>query len=206
MLRRECEIGSALGRAVQAVLASGQLVSDELMNRVISSRLQEPDCQNGLILDGYPRTVLQARFLDRLLTSLNMPRPVIFHFDISNEDVVSRLTRRLQCAECGRIFSTNSKLMNGDTAASEMVCDRDGSTLVHRADDNANSIRERLRQYEKNAKLLTGYYRNRGYYRISANRAADEISNELLTILRSRSVAPILPGPAGAASQLSYSV
>src|SRR4051794_15764783 len=72
MLRRECQTGSALGRSVHAILTSGQLVSDELMNQVISSRLREVDCQRGFILDGYPRTVSQARFLNRLLTALGM--------------------------------------------------------------------------------------------------------------------------------------
>ena len=206
MLRRECQTGSALGRAVQAILASGQLVSDELMNQVISSRLREADCQHGFILDGYPRTVSQARFLDRLLTRLGMSRPVVFHFDISDENVVSRLTRRLQCAACGRIFSMNSNLRNGDSVDGALLCDRDGSKLVHRADDNAKSIRERLRLYEENASRLMSYYRNRSYFRISANRAPEEISYELLTILRSHSPVPVLPARARAASQLSYSV
>jgi adenylate kinase len=206
MLRRECQSGSALGRSVQAILASGQLVSDELMNQVISSRLREAECQRGFILDGYPRTVSQARFLARLLSALGMPHPVVFHFDISNEDVVSRLTRRLQCGECGRIFSMNSHLMNGDSADCGMLCDRDGSKLIHRADDNVVSIRERLRLYEENAARLTNYYRNRRCHRICANRGPQEISNELLTILRSHASAPILPGRARAARQLSYSV
>jgi adenylate kinase len=206
MLRRECQSGSALGRSVQSILASGQLVSDDLMNQVISSRLREVDCHRGFILDGYPRTVSQARFLSRLLTALGMPHPVVFHFDISNENVVSRLTRRLQCAECGRIFSMNSHLMNGDSADRAMLCDRDGSKLLHRADDSAPSIRKRLRLYEENVARLARYYRNRQCHRICANRGPQEISNELLTILRSHTSVPMLPGRARAASQLSYSV
>ena len=180
MLRRECQTGSALGRSVQAILTSGQLVSDELMNQVISARVRELDCQRGFILDGYPRTVSQARFLNRLLTALSMPRPVVFHFDLSNENVISRLTRRLQCAECGRIFATDSKLIDGDSAEAEMLCDRDGSKLVHRADDNVASVRERLKLYEENAGCLSGYYRKRRYHPVSANRAPQEIANEAL--------------------------
>jgi adenylate kinase len=206
MLRRECQSGSALGRSVQSILASGQLVSDDLMNQVISSRLREADCQRGFILDGYPRTVSQARFLGRLLTALGMPNPVVFHFDISSEDVVLRLTRRLQCPECGRIFSMNSHLMNGDSAHSGMSCDRDGSKLVHRLDDNVISIRERLKLYDENAARLARYYRNRRCHRICANRAPQEISNDLLTILRSHSSAAMLSRRARAAGQLSYSM
>jgi adenylate kinase len=212
ILRRECQSGSALGKAVQAILSSGQLVGDDLMNQVIALRLREADCQRGFILDGYPRTVSQARFLDRLLSDVGIPRPVVFHFDISDKDVVARLTRRLQCSECGRSFSmgpqlsTTPKLMNGGSARQEMLCDRDGSKLVHRSDDNAESIRERLRIYGQNAIRLIAYYRNRRYHRICANRTAEEISNELLTILRSHTTAPIVAARARAASQLSYSV
>jgi adenylate kinase len=162
------------------------------MKQVISARLHEADCQQGFILDGYPRTVSQARFLDSLLTSLGIPDPLVFHFDISNGDVLSRLTRRLQCAECGRIFSMNTTFVNGDSGDGEILCDRDGSRLIHRADDNAASIRERLRLYEENASRLMTYYRTRAYHRISAARAPEEITRELLGIVRSHSSAPVL--------------
>src|SRR5207248_2544375 len=84
---------------------------DRLMNQVISSRLSEADCQQGFLLDGYPRTVAQARFLNGLLMGLGMPGPLVFQFNISNDDVVSRLRRRLQCAECGGIFSMNTNVL-----------------------------------------------------------------------------------------------
>jgi adenylate kinase len=202
MLRRECQSGSRLGKAVQTILASGQLVSDRVMNQVMSSRLREADCQHGFLLDGYPRTVSQARFLDRLLTGLNIPNPVVFLFDISNEDVVSRLMRRLQCVECGRIFSMRN--LNGDSPDAEILCDRDGSRLIHRADDNAASIHERLWVYEENATRLIGYYRTRGYHRICANRAPEDITNELLDIIRSHWPAPVLHSRAKGASQASH--
>jgi adenylate kinase len=203
MLRRECQSGSDLGKAVQAILASGQLVSDRLMNQVISARLREADCQQGFLLDGYPRTVSQARFLEGLLANLGMPDPVVFQFDISNQDVLSRLTRRLQCAECGRIFSMSTNL-NGESPDSEILCDRDGSRLIHRADDNAASIRERLRLYEKNASRLVGYYKTRNCYTICAQRGPEEITNELLGIVRAHHwSAPVLRSRAKAASQAS---
>lgn len=94
MLRRECESGSALGKVVRGVLDSGQLVSDDLMNRVIASRLRECDCENGCILDGYPRTVSQARFLDRFLQQANLPRPIVLDFEVETEEVVARLSMR----------------------------------------------------------------------------------------------------------------
>jgi adenylate kinase len=204
ILRRECQSGSALGRSVQAILASGQLVSDRLMNQVISSRLSEADCQQGFLLDGYPRTVAQARFLNGLLMGLGMPGPLVFQFNISNDDVVSRLRRRLQCAECGGIFSMNTNV-NSDSPDGEIVCDRDGSRLIHRADDNVISIRERLHAYEENATRLLRYYRTRGYHRVCANRVPEEITNELLSIVRAHYCSvPVPRTRAKAVSQASY--
>lgn len=94
MLRRESNSGSALGRAVEKILTAGQLVSDDLINQVVASRLAQGDCRTGCILDGYPRTLAQAQYLDRLLGELNMRGPVAFHFEISADEVVSRLENR----------------------------------------------------------------------------------------------------------------
>jgi len=203
MLRRECQSGSSLGRAVQAILSSGQLVSDGLMNQVVSSRLRHADCRNGFILDGYPRTVSQARFLEGLLPELQIPDRIVFHFEISKDNVFSRLTRRLQCAQCGRIYSEKS-----DAMGAEMLCDGDGSKLIHRSDDNAALIPERLRLYEANASPLLRFYRNRGCYRVNANRSPEEVSRELLSIVRGTSPIRLVPtrARAKAATQPSYSV
>jgi adenylate kinase len=94
ILRHECESGSALGQAVEEVLQSGRLVSDGLMNQVVASRLRQFDCAHGCILDGYPRTAAQARFLDRLLRRLDMPSPVVLEFFLPAEEIVKRLSSR----------------------------------------------------------------------------------------------------------------
>lgn len=191
MLRRECQSGSSLGKAVQSVLAAGQLVSDDLINQVVASRLAQGDCEPGCILDGYPRTISQARFLNRLLTNLRMRRPVVFGFEIEGEEVVERLSRRRQCAECGRIFS-----LNGSAETAEF-CDADGAKLVQRADDNAETVRERLKLYQMNAGPLLRYYRRKDYHRIHATGTPEAISDELLGILERRASA----AAAGTAAQ-----
>jgi len=180
MLRREGQSKSSLGKPIQAVLASGQLVSDDLINQVIASRLRQSDCEAGCVLDGYPRTVAQARYLDNLLATLGMPAPVVFDFRISAHDVVFRLSRRRQCAECGRTFT-----VNGGSNKAELVCEYDGSKLIQRTDDHPATIRERLRVYEKNAAALIGYYRTRDYHDVRATRTPAEISEELLSVLGS---------------------
>jgi adenylate kinase len=187
MLRRECQSGSPLGNAVKTVLASGQLVNDALVNQVVDSRLRNCDCDPGCILDGYPRTVSQARFLDNLLRSLHKRPPLVFDFEISSGEIIARIGRRRQCTECGRIFSIDS-----ETGVDQLVCDRDGAALIQRADDNREVIRERLWQYERNAAQLIRYYRSQDYHPISAAREAEEISDELLNILAANWPTPIL--------------
>lgn len=187
MLRRECNSGSALGNAVKNVLASGRLVSDDLINEVVNSRLRYSDCDAGCILDGYPRTLSQARYLDGLLSSLNKRRPVVFDFEISTDEIVRRLSCRRQCVQCGRTVSVSAGCNDG-----ELLCDRDGSALIQRTDDNPASIRQRLRLYERNARQLVRYYRDQDYHRVMAARPADEVCDELLNLLAGSWSTPVL--------------
>ncbi|HZQ50990.1 MAG TPA: nucleoside monophosphate kinase [Bryobacteraceae bacterium] len=147
ILRQECQSGSALGKAVEKILQSGQLVSDGLMNQVVASRLGQLDCANGCILDGYPRTAAQARFLDRLLRRLGMPSPVVIEFFVPAEEIVKRLSIR------------------------------------GRADDNRETILERLRIHESNSAEVTAYYRMRTYHRIAATDSPAQICETLLDLL-----------------------
>src|ERR1700761_2196646 len=97
MLRQSVQSRSELGKLVESAMASGQLVSDELMNQVVADRVRRNDCQSGCILDGYPRTVAQARFLEGELNRLEMPEPIVFNLDLQIEKVIRRLSRRRQC-------------------------------------------------------------------------------------------------------------
>lgn len=187
ILRRECRSRTKLGVAIQGLLAAGQLVSDDLVNQVVAKRLHRSDCKNGCILDGYPRTVAQARFLDGLLHDLKMGTPVAVDFQVDCEEIVARLSRRHYCAECGRTFS-----MEHAADASDLVCDRDGTPLLRRPDDNPISIRERMRLYQENAADVVEYYRQQVYRPIYATRPVDEISSQLMGILKSLP-APFIP-------------
>ncbi len=175
MLRQECRSGSALGEVIQNVLDSGQLVSDDLVNQVVAVRLKEADCEDGCILDGYPRTLLQARFLDRLLASRKLGAPIVIDFAISSEEIVARLGRRRLCERCGRIFSVS--------AEENAFCEQDGARLIHRADDRPATIRGRLNLYEQNARELVHYYSGRNYHRICATRTLEEVSQELVSLV-----------------------
>jgi adenylate kinase len=156
MLRYEVQSGTPLGIKVRDLIAQGLLVSDQLVNQVVRSRLLRPDCENGFVLDGYPRTVAQARFLDECLAKRGFAAPLVVFFDITASEVAVRLTSRLACPRCGRTYT-----------AREERCAVDGTPLIHRMDDNAETIAERFRQYEINTEPLLSYYA-RNLRRISA--------------------------------------
>jgi adenylate kinase len=192
ILRRECASGSDLGKQVQNVLASGKLVDDTLMNQVVASRLSQTDCVRGCILDGYPRTVSQARYLDSLLATLGRPKPVVIDFYVSAEEIISRLTHRRQCPKCGGIFS-----FSDSTIQAEHWCDRDGTKLIQRSDDNPTTIHERIKLYERNVDDLVAYYRAGAYHRVSGARTPVEITSDVLGLLASDWAAPVrVPQPA----------
>lgn len=167
ILRSECQSGSELGREVETVLGRGELVDDRTMNELVSRRLRESDCVRGCILDGYPRTVPQARHLE----NLNFAGLRIFDFIVSARDVVARLGGRRYCPACGQTFSKSQ------------VCARDGSPLIQREDDKPAVIRERLRVYRRNMDKLVRFYRSKDYHPIHATRAPDMVFEELLRLL-----------------------
>jgi adenylate kinase len=167
ILRSECQSGSDLGRKVETVLARGELVDDLIVNELVSRRLRQPDCARGCILDGYPRTIAQARYLD----NLNFAVPRIFDFIVSARDVIARLGGRRYCPACGQTFST------------AQVCSRDGLPLIQRDDDKPAVIRERLRIYRRNMEKLVRFYRSKDYHPIHATRAPDVVFEELLHLL-----------------------
>lgn len=186
MLRQASRSRSEVGKMVERVMASGQLVSDDLINHVIAERLQEQDCEAGCILDGYPRTVAQARFLENLLDHLNLPEPAVFSFEVEIENLIRRLTRRRHCPKCGAIFSVNRN-------AEFIRCQNDGALLVQRADDNPAAIRQRLELYKNTCADLIDFYRTRNYHEILASRTPKQVSEQLLAHLAVRMPSASVP-------------
>jgi adenylate kinase len=180
LLRRETVRETALGRAVQEIMARGQLVSDELVTRVLAAHLCSSAFRNGFVLDGYPRTVIQAKLLDDWLQTKGLGAPRAVYLDVSSEEVTARLANRLECPKCGATYGTAK-----DLAARSGVCENDGTTLVHRLDDNAAAVMERFRQYELNTKPLIAHYETRNLLRIMATGTPDEVFTRVLTALTS---------------------
>jgi adenylate kinase len=159
MLRDRLRAGNSLPSGIQAQMEAGALVSDDLVNRLVSRRLAEADAAAGFVLDGYPRTRAQAEFLDRLLEGRGMS-PVVIHLAVDYNVIIARLTGRRQCVRCGALYnivSTPPKVAGR--------CDRDGEILMMRDDDREPVIRERLEEYEKLSRPLLDYYRAAGRLR-----------------------------------------
>jgi len=175
MLRREVQSGSVLGQKVAAVMAEGKLVDDGLMNQVVAERLSQLDCCQGFLLDGYPRTIEQARFLDNWLTERDWDAPVVLHLDVPTEEVVARLAARRQCSQCSQIYSSASEGPDR--------CAKDGAPLMCRIDDNPVAVRERLRIYRQTAEPLLRHYQDGDYHHIGGGHSPDEVFRGVMRVL-----------------------
>jgi adenylate kinase len=189
LLRREADCGSDLGLQVRSLLNAGLLVDDDLMNEVVAKRLDAEDCRTGCILDGYPRTMEQARFLNHFLETHGLEEPIVFDFIVSPEVVIERLSQRRQCPACGQIYSAEF-----DVYGKDMVCSVDGTPLVRRGDDNPETIRERLRIYQGKTFDLVAFYKPRRYFALDAMQAPDLMGAELLSLLDTSTVPLVLRG------------
>jgi adenylate kinase len=158
MLRAAVASGSALGKEVKAIMDRGDLVPDDTIVRMISERITAPDCKDGFILDGFPRTVPQARALDRVLAEKGLQLDHVIEIKVDDAALVARISGRYACASCGANYhDTNRK------PRVEGVCDAcGGKEFVRRKDDNAVVVANRLKAYHGQTAPLLPYYRERG--------------------------------------------
>lgn len=180
MLRAEVAANSPLGVQAKEVMESGGLVSDELIIAMISGRIDQPDCANGFILDGFPRTVPQAEALDAMLAEKGIAIDNVIAFEVDAEAMVIRITGRYTCAQCGAGYHDEFQ-----KPRQEGVCDKCGGTeFVRRADDNAETVRARLQAYDEQTAPIISYYRDRGALRTVDGMAdIDDVTAQLKEIL-----------------------
>jgi len=159
-----------------SIFSKGGLVSDDVVNTVIARRLSQPDCASSFLLDGYPRTLPQAEFLDRTLRH----EVIAIHLDVPFSRIVERITSRRQCPKCSHIYNllTQPPKVTG-------VCDFDGVTLTTREDDCEEVLRERLEAYEKLTGPVIAHYAKSCYYRIDGTLPPSEVSAEIERALES---------------------
>lgn len=154
LLREALASGSELGRRAKEAMDAGRLVSDEIVLSIIRDRLGRTDAHKGFVLDGFPRNVSQAQALDKLLRDIAQPLDSALLLEIDTDALVQRLTGRLSCPTCGRVYNRYTK-----PPKIEGQCDFDGSELVHRSDDNESTIENRLRVFEAHTRPVVDYYR-----------------------------------------------
>lgn len=162
ILRTAVSAGTELGKKAKVAMDNGQLVSDDLVLGMIQERLSRPDAKNGFILDGFPRNIPQAQALDAMLARLGRPLQLGVLVDVDNQVLVKRLTGRRTCssAACGATYN-----IYFSPSKSPGKCDRCGSTLQHRSDDNEQTVKKRLQVYEQQTAPLVAYYRAQGKLR-----------------------------------------
>ncbi len=162
----------------KSFIDSGNLVPDDLMISIIKARLAQPDCHRGFILDGFPRTLVQAKSLDEMLTQLRLSLSCVFNLLVNDELIVERTTGRLSCgnAKCGAVY--NVKYSPPKVSG---ICDVCGNPLQKRTDDSPDIVKERLKVYKEMTAPLIGYYKEHGkLIEIDGSRSQDEIYADIM--------------------------
>ena len=182
MLRDAVKSGSALGQKAKALMEAGELVPDDLVIGIIDSRLDEPDCAKGFILDGFPRTIAQAEALDDLLDKKDLALHAVIKMDVDEEALTRRISGRFSCASCGQGYHDDFQ-----KPAKDGICDKCGSTdFIRRKDDNAETVRSRLEVYHNQTAPILPYYEARGTLKsVDGMAAIDQVSAEIDQILDS---------------------
>lgn len=158
MLRAAVAEGTEVGHRAKAVMERGALVPDDMVVGIVAQRIDESDCADGFILDGFPRTVGQAEALDRLLESRGRALDLVVEMKVDDDKLVERIAGRFTCARCGEGYHDTFKPLK-----TPGICDKCGSTqFVRRADDNEETVRSRLAAYHSQTAPLIDYYRRQG--------------------------------------------
>lgn len=176
MLRAEVAADSEIGRNADAIMKAGQLVPDDMIVGLIGGRLEADDCRNGFILDGFPRTVPQAEALEEMLRDKRLKLDRVLSIEVDDDAMVERITGRFSCANCGAGYHEKFQRPQVDG-----VCDVCGARdFARRADDNAKTVRQRLKAYHEQTKPLLDYYQARGLVRsVDGMATIEEVSNQL---------------------------
>ncbi len=178
ILREMARLETKLGLQLKEIMASGELVSDEVLASVIQTRTTQPDCNGGYILDGFPRTPSQARTLEKLARGQGKDVRLV-SIEVSRDALMQRLTGRRTCAKCGEIYNVYFR-----ATRQEGICDVCGGELTHRTDDKAETVGTRLTAYEQRTAPLIEYFRENGrLVSVNGERDVQEVFADITTAL-----------------------
>jgi adenylate kinase len=179
MLRDAIAEGSELGRAAGPLMEKGGLVPDALLLKLIRERIAAPDCDEGYILDGFPRTLGQAEGFETMPRGDATSELSVFDIEVPRHELLRRLSGRRWCPQCQSTYHVDTK-----PPRVEGVCDRDGGALIQREDDKETAVARRLREYDERTAPLIGYYQDRARFeRIDGFRPADQVFSHLAGLL-----------------------
>ena len=179
IFRANIKNGTELGKKAKQYMDQGALVPDELTCDLVMDRIQQDDCKNGYVLDGFPRTIPQAEALDAALGKINEKMDYAIDVDVPDENIVNRMSGRRACLNCGatyHLISIPPKV--------EGICDRCGSEIVLREDDKPETVQKRLKVYHEQTQPLIDYYKNQGILKsVDGTQPMDEVFKAIVTIL-----------------------
>jgi adenylate kinase len=178
MLRERVALGDGLGKQVAKVMATGGLVSDGSVNRMVEDRITFDDCKAGFMLDGYPRTVSQAKWLAERLAAKQM-RPMVVHLEVDYNVIIRRISGRRQCPVCGTLYNLAAD-------PDRVACDMEGAKLEIREDDREDVVRERLLAYDRQTAPVLAFFKDAGYpvWDITGSGVPENIATEIEDLIR----------------------
>lgn len=171
MLRENVKNNTELGKSAQSYMNAGKLVPDDVINAMVEERLQKPDCQKGYLLDGFPRTLVQAEAFAKIAEKIGKPVESVIALEVGFEVLEDRITGRRICPKCGAIYHIHTK-----PSKVENKCDVCGSNLIQRKDDTVEQLKVRMDEYDKSTKPVIDFYAEKGVTtRIDAARKPEEV-------------------------------
>lgn len=178
MLRAKVKQADPLAEKIKEIFAAGGLVSDDIMIAIIEDRIQQPDCANGFILDGFPRTVPQAEALDKMFTDQGKKLDAAIELKVDENALVERITGRCSCSKCGTSY--HSKF---NPPKVEGICDACGGEIICRTDDNEETVRARLKVYHEQTEPVLPYYKAKGALKsVDGMAPMDDVTKEIMKL------------------------
>lgn len=179
ILRAAIKQGTEMGLEAKKFMDNGQLVPDSTIIGIIKDRIMEEDCKKGFILDGFPRTLTQAKALEELMGNINIALDKVISLNVPDELILERITGRRVCSKCGQSYHVKF-----NKAKVEGICDLDGEKLILRKDDNLESVKNRLEAYHTQTAPLFDFYTNKGLLiEVDGTKDVEDVAKSIVDIL-----------------------
>lgn len=182
IFRKNIKEGTVLGKKAKEYMDQGLLVPDELTVELVKDRLQQDDCENGFLLDGFPRTIFQADALEEALASMNQKLDYVVNIIVKKELLVDRAVGRRVCKDCGQTYHTTF-----NKPSKEGICDNCGGELLQRKDDTEETVTTRINVYQEQTEPLINYYTNKGIIiNIDGEKPISEVGKDIVAKMRNK--------------------